>query len=138
MSEEKHEHIDPKGDYIKVFAALIVLLFMTVGAYYLKFDEWLGKDWGFLNTMIALMIATVKASLVMLVFMHLRHGTKLTWVISGAGFIWLCIMITFLFSDYMTRRSIPESNPGLGRMDIGYEQSAEHGATMGTNPPSGW
>jgi cytochrome c oxidase subunit 4 len=110
---EVHEHIDPKGAYIKVFITLMVLLVITVCAYFLKFDEWFGPQWGFLNTMIALIIATTKTALVMLVFMHLRHSTKLTWIISGAGFVWLCIMITFTFADYLSRASIPESDPGL-------------------------
>jgi cytochrome c oxidase subunit 4 len=106
---ETHEQIDPLGAYIKVFVTLMVLLFATVGAYYLKFDEWFGEKWGFINTMIALIIATVKVALVMLVFMHLRHSTKLTWVIAGAGFIWLCIMITFTFADYLSREAIPDN-----------------------------
>ena len=105
---ETHEHIDPLGAYIKVFVTLMVLLFLTVGAYYLKFDEWFGEKWGFINTMIALIIATIKVALVMLVFMHLRHSTKLTWVIAGCGFVWLCIMITFTFADYLSRQSIPD------------------------------
>ena len=110
MSEEAvHEHIDPLGAYIKVFISLMVLLCITVAAYFLKFDEWFGEQWGFLNTTIALIIASIKTSLVMLVFMHLRHATKLTWIISCAGFIWLCIMITFTFADYLSRRSIPEN-----------------------------
>jgi cytochrome c oxidase subunit 4 len=114
MSEHK-EHVDPLGAYLAVFGALMVLLLITVGAYqYLKFDEWFGAEWGFLNTFIALIIATVKTALVMLVFMHLRHSTKLTWVIAGAGFVWLSIMITFTFADYMSRKSIPESDPYIG------------------------
>jgi len=108
---EMHEHVDPRGAYIKVYLTLMVLLVITVAAYFLKFDEWFGPQWGFLNTMIALIIATTKTALVMLVFMHLRHSTKLTWVISGAGFIWLGIMIVFTFADYMSRSSIPENNP---------------------------
>jgi cytochrome c oxidase subunit 4 len=112
---EHHEHVDPLGAYIKVFLSLMVLLLLTVGAYqYLKFDEWFGVEWGFLNTLIALIIATIKTALVMLVFMHLRHATKLTWVIAGAGFLWLCIMITFTFADYLSRKSIPEADPYLG------------------------
>jgi len=106
---ETHEQIDPLGAYVKVFVTLMVLLFATGGAYYLKFDEWFGEKWGFINTMIALIIATVKVALVMLVFMHLRHSTKLTWVIAGAGFIWLCIMITFTFADYLSREAIPDN-----------------------------
>jgi cytochrome c oxidase subunit 4 len=108
---EHHEHVDPLGAYLKVFGALMILLLITVGAYFLKFDEWWGPKWGFLNTMIALIIATIKTSLVMLVFMHLRHSTKLTWVIASCGFIWLCIMITFTFADYLSRASVPEADP---------------------------
>ena len=110
MSEEAvHEHIDPLGAYIKVFVTLMILLLLTVGAYFLKFDEWFGPQWGFLNTTIALVIASTKTVLVMLVFMHLRHSSKLTWIISGCGFIWLCIMITFTFADYLSRSAIPEN-----------------------------
>ncbi len=108
-SDAPHEHVDPLGAYIKVFVSLMVLLIITVAAYFLKFDEWFGEQWGFLNTMIALIIATIKTSLVMLVFMHLRHSSKMVWIVSGAGFIWLCIMITFTFADYLSRRSIPEN-----------------------------
>jgi cytochrome c oxidase subunit 4 len=113
MSSDVHEHVDPLGNYLAVFFALMVLLLVTVGAYlYVPFDHWLGPQWGFLNTALALVIATVKAGLVVLVFMHLRHGTKLTWVVAGAGFFWLCIMIVFFFADYLTRASIPEKTTG--------------------------
>lgn len=125
MSEEVHEHVDPLGAYVKVFFTLLVLLFATVGAYYIKFDEWLGPQWGVINTAIALTIATVKAGLVVLVFMHLRHSTKLTWVIASAGFLWLCIMMTFTFADYMTRKSIPEADPGLSNGDLVVAQPAQ-------------
>jgi cytochrome c oxidase subunit 4 len=117
MSEHQ-EHVDPLGAYIKVFVALMVLLLITVGAYFLKFDEWWGPQWGFLNTTIALIIASIKTALVMLVFMHLRHATKLTWIIASAGFLWLCIMITFTFADYLSRSSMPESDPGIGRTEV--------------------
>ncbi len=123
---DAHEHIDPLGAYIKVFVTLMVLLVITVGAYFLKFDEWWGPQWGFLNTMIALIIASIKAFLVMLVFMHLRHSTKLTWVIAAAGFLWLCIMITFTFGDYLSRRAIPEADPGINRTDVATAVPVHH------------
>jgi cytochrome c oxidase subunit 4 len=107
--EHAHEHPDPLMSYIAVFVALLLLLALTVLAYHCPFDEWFGEQWGFLNTMLALIIATIKATLVMLVFMHLRHSTKLTWVISAAGFMWLCIMITFTFSDYLSRGAVHET-----------------------------
>jgi cytochrome c oxidase subunit 4 len=107
--EYAHEHPDPLMSYIAVFVALLLLLCATQGAYYIPFEKWFGEQWGFLNTMLALIIASIKASLVMLIFMHLRHSTRLTWVISVAGFMWLCIMITFTFSDYLSRNAIKES-----------------------------
>jgi cytochrome c oxidase subunit 4 len=107
--EEVHEHVDSLGTYLLVFAALMVLLLVTVGAYLIDFNRF-GEQWGVLNTALALVIASVKAVLVMLVFMHLRHGTKLTWVIAAAGFVWLCVMIVFSYGDYLSRGLIPESN----------------------------
>ena len=66
-------------------------------------------DLGWVNTAVALMIASFKASLVVLIFMHLRHSTKLTWVVATAGFVWLCVMILFTFADYLSRNTIMES-----------------------------
>jgi caa(3)-type oxidase subunit IV len=69
--QEVHEHIDPLGAYITVFIALMILLLLTVGAYLYDFGAHWGEKWGVLNTALALLIASVKAGLVMLVFMHL-------------------------------------------------------------------
>jgi hypothetical protein len=41
--------------------------------------------------------------------MHLRHASKLIWVVAAAGFVWLIIMVTFTFSDYLSRRLISEN-----------------------------
>jgi cytochrome c oxidase subunit IV len=109
--QEVHEHIDPLGAYIKVFAALMVLLIITMLAYLYDFGAHWGEKWGVLNTALALLIASVKAFLVMMVFMHLRHATKLTWVVASAGFVWLCVMIVFSYGDYLSRNAIPEWNP---------------------------
>jgi cytochrome c oxidase subunit 4 len=109
--QEVHEHIDPLGAYITVFIALMILLLLTVGAYLYDFGAHWGEKWGVLNTALALLIASVKAGLVMLVFMHLRHATKLTWVVAASGFIWLCIMVVFSYGDYLSRNAIPEWNP---------------------------
>lgn len=107
---ERH-HGDELGAYIKVFVALLVLLICTYGAYFIPFEKaHIGSmDLGFMNTVVALIIATVKACLVMLVFMHLRHSTKLTWVIAASGFFFLSIMILFTFIDYQSRSSITEN-----------------------------
>jgi cytochrome c oxidase subunit IV len=81
--------------YFLVFGALMLLTFITAGAAYL--------DLGALNTPVALTIAIVKALLVMVFFMHLRHSDFLTWLFAGAGVLWLLHLLVFLLSDYLSR-----------------------------------
>src|SRR6059036_2629512 len=93
------EHIVPRKVYYGVFAALVVLTVVTWSV--AKID--LGK----LNTIVALTIAFIKATLVVLYFMHVRYSSRLTWVFVGAGFFWLAIMVTLTLSDFMTRGWLP-------------------------------
>lgn len=100
---EIHHHISPVSTYVTVFAALMVLTFLTV---------WVaGKDLGLLNTFVALSIAVVKGTVVVLWFMHLKYSAKITWVAAGAGFIWLAVMLSLTLSDILSRSWIgpPES-----------------------------
>jgi cytochrome c oxidase subunit 4 len=101
---------DPLLSYLAVFVTLMALLGLTLGAYCIDFSSRtvFGINLSFMNTVIALTIASIKALLVMLVFMHLRHSTKLTWIVASAGFIWLTIMMSFTFADYLSRNAIPE------------------------------
>jgi cytochrome c oxidase subunit 4 len=88
-------HVLPLRVYAAIFAALLVLTAVTV---------WVsGLDLGALNTPVALAIATLKAVLVLLWFMHVRYSKRLTWVFVIAGFFWLGIMLVLTFSDYLTR-----------------------------------
>ncbi len=106
-----HDQGDPLKIYFAVFFTLIGLLILTVLAYLLPCEKWnIGElNLGFLNTAIALTIATIKAMLVVLVFMHLRHSTRLTWVVASSGIIWLGIMVLFFFSDYLSRTTVHEA-----------------------------
>ena len=94
----QEEHVSEKTYYI-IFAVLMVLLVVTVLAAQLEF--------GFLNVAIALTIATVKAVLIILYFMHVRYSNRLVWLFAGAGFFWLGIMLGFVFTDYLTRSVLP-------------------------------
>ena len=85
--------------YLKVWAALLILLALTVGVAYIHL--------GPLNTFAALTIAVVKAVIIALYFMHLRFSPRVTWVFAGAGFFWLLILFTFSFGDYLTRVWLP-------------------------------
>jgi cytochrome c oxidase subunit IV len=81
--------------YFLVFGALLVLTLITTAVAFV--------DLGRLNTPLALSIAILKASLVMIYFMHLRHSTFLARVFAGAGVLWLLHFIIFTLSDYLTR-----------------------------------
>ena len=89
------QHIVSRSVYFAVFAALIILALATTGLAYL--------DLGRANTVLAMTIAVTKAVLVVLYFMHVRYGTRLTWVFAGAGFCWLAIMLGLTLSDYLSR-----------------------------------
>ena len=64
-------------------------------------------DLGRWNAIMALSIAVVKATLVVLYFMHVRYSSKLTWVFVCAGIIWLIILFAFTLSDFLTRGWVP-------------------------------
>lgn len=88
-------HVAPKSMYYSVFAALIVGTALTVlVAFY---------DLGVLNNIVMLLIASVKALLVILFFMHVRWSTRLTWVVAASGFVWLIILFGLTMTDYLTR-----------------------------------
>ncbi|NKB67822.1 MAG: caa(3)-type oxidase subunit IV [Candidatus Latescibacteria bacterium] len=92
MSEH---HIVPLKTYFLIFTALMVGTVLTVVAAFV--------DLGLINTPLALIIALSKASLVILVFMHVKYSQKLVWVTAVAGFLWLGIMLAFTFQDYVSR-----------------------------------
>jgi cytochrome c oxidase subunit 4 len=84
------------------FLVFVALLTMTAATVWVAFH-----DWGFLNTPIALGIAVVKATLVLLFFMHVRYATRLTQVVVVSGFLWLLILFAFGLSDYVSRGWLP-------------------------------
>ena len=89
--------------YVAVFAALVVLTAITVAVSYV--------DLGPASVVVALAIASLKALLVLLFFMHLRESSGLTWVVALGGFFWLGILITLTMSDVLTRGWLPVGGP---------------------------
>ncbi|HEX7085969.1 MAG TPA: cytochrome C oxidase subunit IV family protein [Vicinamibacterales bacterium] len=92
---ELHDHIIPAKVYYAIFAALMVLTVITVAV------AWV--DLGLLNIVVALGVAVLKASLVVLYFMHVRYASRLTWVVVGSGFFWLFILLSITLTDYLSR-----------------------------------
>jgi cytochrome c oxidase subunit 4 len=84
-----------------IWAVLLLLLVVTVGASYFHF--------GRVNTLVALCIAMVKAALIALYFMRLRTSSKLIWVVAVGSLVWLAILFTLTISDYATRRYLPKA-----------------------------
>jgi cytochrome c oxidase subunit 4 len=89
-----HE-VAPLRTYIIIFLALAAGTLLTWGAAQI--------DLGWANTPIALVIATTKAVLVVLFFMHVIHSTRLTWVVIIASLLWLAVLFVLTFTDYLTR-----------------------------------
>jgi cytochrome c oxidase subunit 4 len=90
------EHIVPVKVYVAIFITLMVGTTVTVLAAFQDFP-------GPLNVIIALTIAVVKATLVVLYFMHVRYSGRLIWVIVASALFWIGILFALTFSDYWTR-----------------------------------
>ncbi len=93
------EHIVAKKQYAYVFVVLLVLTLTTTWASY--FD--LGK----LNVVVALVIATIKASLVVLFFMHVYWMSKLNKIVVVSGVAWLVLLLWLTLTDIVTRGWLP-------------------------------
>ena len=88
-------HVVPKKVYFSIFAILITLTFVTIFSAF--------KDLGQLNVVVAITIAVIKATLVVLYFMHLRYSDKLTWIVVITGFVFLLILLVLTMTDYLAR-----------------------------------
>ena len=94
-------HVAPVKLYLGVFGILMIGTLLTVVvAFY---------DLGALNNVVMLTIACVKALFVVLFFMHVRWGTRLTWVVVASGFVWLLIIFSLTMTDYLSRGWMPGS-----------------------------
>ena len=93
------EHIVSRKVYFAVFSALMICTLLTV----LAAEADLNHIYSGLNVMVALAIASFKASLVVLYFMHLRYSPKRTQLVIIASLFWLGIMLFMTMSDYASR-----------------------------------
>ena len=96
-------HGDQLNTYRVVFAVLLVLTAVTVAAAL--------QNLGALNNVVALGIATVKATLVLLYFMHVRGSSTLTKVAIASGIAFFFILVAFTLSDTTTRSLLGTVRP---------------------------
>lgn len=89
------EHIVSKKQYAYVFGILLILTLVTTVAG--------NMDLGPLNVVVALVIAVIKASLVVLFFMHVYWSTKLTRLVAVSGIVWLGLLLWLTLTDVISR-----------------------------------
>ena len=90
------EHIASPKMYVGIFLALMICTGATVWAAYINLGQ--------MNIVIALAIATLKASLVVLFFMHAKYSPGRTHLVIICSVFWLAIMLALTLSDYETRQ----------------------------------
>jgi cytochrome c oxidase subunit 4 len=101
------EHIVSPKIYVGIFLSLMVLTAATVAAAYVNL--------GAVNIVVALAIATLKATLVVLYFMHARYSPKRTHLVIICAVFWLAIMLALTLSDYSTRGREAAANTQVSR-----------------------
>jgi cytochrome c oxidase subunit 4 len=94
QNEHAHTIVGPRV-YVTILFALLLGTALTVWASFI--------DLGFWNPIIALAIATTKATLVVLYFMHVRYSSKLTMLTVVAGIFMLLTLVSLTLADYISR-----------------------------------
>lgn len=86
--------------YVTVFAMLTVLTLLTVGVSFVPLPSA-----GHLAA--GLVIGAIKASLVVLFFMHAVQSPRVTWCVIVAAVVWVIILFSLTYSDYVSRLQTP-------------------------------
>ena len=101
MADPEHEHMEhtehivPPSVYLAIISTLVILTAITVGAAFI--------DLGRFNIVVALVIATAKATLVLLFFMHAKYSHRRTQLVIMAGIFWLALLLFMTLTDYISR-----------------------------------
>lgn len=123
--EHEHDH-GGTGVYAKTLVGLLILTAITVAA--------ASFDFGQGNVVIALFVATIKASLVVLFFMHLKWDKPVNAIIAMAGFLFLGIFLMFCLIDFDSRNNyLPSNLHPVADMPLA-PGTAPAGEVLHTNP----
>ena len=94
-------HVTSSAMFFNVLCTLLVLTVITVAASRV--------DFGAANLLIAMVIASIKASLVIAIFMHVKWDTAINRIVFLSSFLFLSLLLIFTLSDQATRG---RDNPG--------------------------
>jgi cytochrome c oxidase subunit IV len=91
-----HSKSSPLKMYFGIWATLLLLTYITYKAAFIELGQF--------NAAVALGIATIKATLVALFFMHVYHASeKLTKLVVIGAIFFLLLLLGLTMTDYATR-----------------------------------
>ncbi len=93
--QSPQHHVTAIPVYLAIFGSLMVLTALTIFVAFF--------DLGVFSTPIALLIAVVKATLVILWFMHVKDSTRLTWLVIIGSILFLAILFGLTLADFLSR-----------------------------------
>jgi cytochrome c oxidase subunit 4 len=88
-------HVTPASTFLQVLVVLLFLTVITVAASRV--------DFGAANLLIAMLIASIKASLVIAIFMHVKWDTAINRIVFLGSFVFFALLLTFVLADQATR-----------------------------------
>jgi len=116
---DRHNHIVPLRTYIIVGLLLYALTAITVAVSFIHLGSW--------NVIIALFVAGVKASLVAMIYMHLRYDKKIFLLIFIVALLFLVLFISITMIDSMSRGEInPEDQGPINKEAVIYQSNEMH------------
>lgn len=135
-----HVHVHPASTYVKIFLALVFLTLVTVGLSRVHLGNW--------NFFIAVAVATVKATLVAMFFMHLKDDNRFNVLIFVGSLLFIGVFFVYTTNDtqhrgqwdesYGTKVYAPTGETAAGRgqyeeikLEGGHGHGGEHGAEGG-------
>ena len=95
MEKDQHTHIVKYRTYVYVLIALLFMTFVSVAV--------TGIDLGQYTVTMALLLASIKSLLVLLIFMHLKFDKKFYGIMVASVFLLLACVIVITFMDYLYR-----------------------------------
>ncbi len=115
-STPENRHVVPAKTYIAVGVALLLLTAVTVGVSFIHLGGW--------NAIAAVGIASVKALLVALIFMHLLYDKKIFLIIFSTAILFLGIFLALTMFDILSRGEIyPDYEKPIEKSAVIYEKS---------------
>jgi cytochrome c oxidase subunit 4 len=118
-----HAHISPTKFYVQIFIALVCLTLLTIGVAYIH----LGK----LNLIVAILISTTKASLVVTFFMHLKYDSRFNALMFLGSLLFIGVFFAYTLNDTDHRGQVDSAQgteiySGNGKPAPGGETPMDH------------